>query len=304
MLLTAFLDKGTHEILGVRLEDLVDLVQDRVDVLAELLVTFGNVTAGFRGLFDRVVLLALRPGYMTPNLAARQSAALDRISNGRLLLNIVTGGQPKELAGDGILLGHDERYAATDEFLHIWRGLLADGKIDFGGKHLTARDAKLGFFGSLQKPYPPLYFGGSSEAAHELAAEQMDVYLTWGEPPAAVKEKLDDIRARAAKHGRTLKFGIRLHVIVRETDEEAWAAADRLISHLDDDTIGKAQASLARFDSVGQQRMAALHGGRRDQLVVAPKHISAIPQRITVIPTNNVIGNLLIRYAAGYSDTN
>ena len=83
-------------------------------------------------------LLALRPGFVTPSLAARQSAALDRISNGRLLLNIVTGGQPKELAGDGMLLDHDERYAQTDEFLHIWRGLLADGEVDFAGRHLTA----------------------------------------------------------------------------------------------------------------------------------------------------------------------
>ncbi len=83
-------------------------------------------------------------------------------------------------------------------------------------------------------------------------------------------EKIAQVREKAARHGRTVRFGIRLHVIVRETDAEAWAAADRLISHLDDDTIARAQASLARFDSVGQQRMAALHGGRRDRLVVAP----------------------------------
>src|SRR5690606_37497350 len=100
--------------------------------------------------------------------------------------------------------------------------------------------------------------------------EQVELYLTWGEPLEAVAEKIADVRTRAARQGRTVRFGIRLHVIVRETNEEAWAAADRLISHLDDDTIAKAQASLARFDSVGQQRMAALHGGRRDKLVVAP----------------------------------
>jgi alkanesulfonate monooxygenase len=98
----------------------------------------------------------------------------------------------------------------------------------------------------------------------------MDVYLTWGEPPAAVAAKIADIRARAAKHGRTVKFGIRLHVIVRETNEEAWAAADKLISHLDDATIEKAQAAFAKMDSVGQRRMAALHGGRRDKLEVSP----------------------------------
>ena len=94
--------------------------------------------------------------------------------------------------------------------------------------------------------------------------------LTWGEPPAAVAEKIEQVRAKAAKLGRTIRFGIRLHVIVRETNDEAWKAADKLISHLDDETIARAQASLSRFDSVGQQRMAALHGGSRDNLEVSP----------------------------------
>ncbi|MDX6622026.1 MAG: alkanesulfonate monooxygenase, partial [Gaiellales bacterium] len=209
-------------------------------------------------------LLALRPGYTTPNLAARQSAALDRISNGRLLLNIVTGGQPKELAGDGILLDHDERSAATDEFLHIWRHLLTDGKVDFTGRHLTARNATLGFFDSLQKPYPPLWFGGSSPAGIEVAADHVDTYLTWGEPPELVKQKLDTVRARAASRGRTLSYGLRVHLIVRETDEEAWDAAGRLISHLSDETIAAAQKRLREdTDSVGQLRQLELHGGRR-----------------------------------------
>ena len=82
-----------------------------------------------------------------------------------------------------------------------------------------------------------MYFGGSSPAAHDLAAEQVETYLTWGEPPAEVAKKVADVRARASKLGRTVKFGIRLHVIVRETDEQAWAAAEELISHVSDDTV-------------------------------------------------------------------
>jgi alkanesulfonate monooxygenase len=216
-------------------------------------------------------LLALRPGYMTPNLAARQSAALDRISNGRLLLNIVTGGQPKELAGDGILLDHDQRYQVTGEFLHIWRHLLADGKVDFHGRHLIARDARLGYVDSIQKPYPPLWFGGSSPAGIDVAAEHVDTYLTWGEPPDLVRQKLDLVRARAAARGRTLSYGLRVHLIVRETDAEAWDAANRLISNLSDETIALAQQRLrADTDSVGQLRQLELHGGRRDRLEVSP----------------------------------
>ncbi len=214
-------------------------------------------------------LVAVRPGLTAPSLAARMAATFDRLSNGRLLINVVTGGDPVELEGDGLFLSHDERYAVTAEFLQIWRGILSGETVDYQGRHLQVRGAKT-LFPPVQRPYPPLYFGGSSPAAHDLAAEQVDVYLTWGEPPAAVAEKIVDIRERAARHGRNLRFGIRLHAIVRETEAEAWAAAERLISHLDDVTIARAQQAFARMDSEGQRRMAALHGGRRDRLEVSP----------------------------------
>ena len=197
------------------------------------------------------------------------AATLGRLSNGRLLINVVTGGDPDENRGDGSFLSHSERYEVTDEFLQIWRRVLQGEAVDFEGKHLHVQNAKA-LYPPVQKPYPPLYFGGSSEAAHELAADQVDVYLTWGEPPAAVAQKLADVRERAARKGRAVKFGIRLHVIVRETEDEAWKAADKLIEHISDDTIAAAQQSFARFDSEGQRRMAALHGGRRDQLQIAP----------------------------------
>lgn len=214
-------------------------------------------------------LVALRPGIISPTVAARQAATLDRLSGGRALFNLVTGGDPDELAGDGLHLNHEERYEASVEFTRIWRRVLEGETVDYDGKHIQVKGAKL-FYPPLQQPRPPLYFGGSSEAAQDLAAEQVELYLTWGEPPAAVKEKIEQVRAKAAKLGRSVRFGIRLHVIVRETNEEAWAAADRLIAHLDDATIAKAQAAFARFDSVGQQRMAALHNGKRDQLEVSP----------------------------------
>lgn len=218
-------------------------------------------------------LVAIRPGLTTPGLAVRMAATFDRLSGGRLLINVVTGGDQGELEADGLYADHAKRYEISDEFIRIWRATLRGeggaAGFDFDGKHLKVKGAK-NLYPAVQKPYPPLYFGGSSEPAHELAAEQMDVYLTWGEPPAAVAAKLADIRARAARHGRTVRFGIRLHVIVRETNEEAWRAADELISHLDDDVIAKAQASLSKMDSEGQRRMAALHGGRRDKLEVSP----------------------------------
>jgi len=218
-------------------------------------------------------LVAVRPGLSTPGLAVRMASTFDRLSNGRLLVNVVTGGDQQELEADGVFADHAQRYEISDEFLRVWRAALAgeggEEGYNFEGKHITVKGART-LYPPVQKPYPPLYFGGSSEAAHELAAEQVDVYLTWGEPPAAVAEKIADVRARAEKHGRKIRFGIRLHVIVRETNEEAWAAADKLISHLSDDVIAKAQAAFGKMDSVGQRRMAALHGGRRDKLEVSP----------------------------------
>lgn len=215
------------------------------------------------------LLVALRTSLGAPVSTARQAATLDQALGGRLLLNVVPGGDAAELAADGIFLDHDARYAHADEFLTIWRRLLSGETVDFAGEHFKVEQAR-NYFPPVQKPYPPLYFGGSSNAAHELVASQLDAYLTWGEPPHAVAEKFADVRARAARHGRQVKLGVRLHVIVRETNEEAWAAAERLISKLTDEDIAKSQASFARMDSVGQARMAALHGGRRDKLEVAP----------------------------------
>jgi alkanesulfonate monooxygenase len=215
-------------------------------------------------------LVALRPGQTLPGEAARQFAALDRLSGGRLLVNVVCGGNPADLAGDGLTLGHDERYAQASDFLTIWRGLMAGDKVEYTGEYLSSRGGRL-LYPPVQAPHPPLYFGGSSPAAHALAAAQADAYLTWGEPPAAVAEKIADVRTRAAAHGRTLRYGIRLHLIVRETEGQAWDAARDLIRHLSDETIATAQRKLAtESDSEGQRRMLALHGGSRERLEVSP----------------------------------
>lgn len=214
-------------------------------------------------------LVAVRPGLSEPSMTARMAATLDRLSGGRLLVNVVAGGDPVELEGDGVWLKHDERYEATDEYLRVWRGMMSGETVDFEGKHVRIKGGKL-LFPPVQLPYPPLYFGGSSAAGQKVAAEQCDVYLTWGERPAEVAEKIAQMRDLAVKEGRTLRFGIRLHVIVRETEKEAWAAADELIRYVDDEAIALAQKTFARLDSVGQKRMSELHGGRRDKLEISP----------------------------------
>ena len=218
-------------------------------------------------------LVALRPGVTTPALAARMAATFDRLSNGRVLLNLVTGGDEQELKGDGVYEDHATRYKTAAEYTTIWREILKRShtgeSFTFNGERLQVEDAKL-LYPPIQQPYPPLWFGGSSEDAIELAAEQVDTYLTWGEPPASVKEKIAVVKARADAKGRLLNYGIRLHVIVRETNEQAWQAAEELLQYVDDATIAAAQAKFKTMDSVGQRRMAELHNGDRSKLEVSP----------------------------------
>jgi alkanesulfonate monooxygenase len=139
--------------------------------------------------------------------------------------------------------------------------------VTFRGEHLQVEDAKLA---AVPDPVPTIYFGGSSPVAGSVAARYCDVYLTWGEPPAAVAEKIAWIRKLAAAEGRTLRFGIRLHVITRDTPSAAWAEADRLLAALDDQTVRAIQRGLAKSESEGQRRMIQLHGGQRDRLEVSP----------------------------------
>jgi alkanesulfonate monooxygenase len=236
-------------------------------------------------------LVAVRPGLMTPTLAARMASTFDRLSGGRLMVNLVTGGDQAELEGDGVFLDHEQRYRQSEEFIDIWRRVLSashqGGSVDFEGRYESVKGAKV-LFPPLQQPYPPVWFGGSSDAAQVLAARHVDTYLTWGEPPAAVAEKVGQVRKLAAAQGREMKFGIRLHVIVRETEDEAWAAADALISHVDDATVQRARAAFGNMDSEGQRRMLALH-----------KHVTTRDRASLEISPNLWAGVGLVRGGAG-----
>jgi alkanesulfonate monooxygenase len=194
------------------------------------------------------------------------AATFQRISGGRLLLNLVTGGDDVEQRRFGDHLGKAARYARAAEFVHIFRELWSGEPVDFSGEHFDIRDARI-----VPHPvWPEVYLGGSSEAALDVAAAHADVYLTWGEPPEAVAEKLDRVRERAEDAGRELRFGIRLHAIARDTAEEAWATAKALLDGLDRHQIERAQAIQRASQSEGQRRMVALHNGRTDALEVSP----------------------------------
>ena len=212
-------------------------------------------------------LVAFRPGLIEPALAAHMAATFQHLSGGRLLLNVVTGSSSAEQRGYGDRAEHDTRYARAEEFLQVVRRSWAGEQFDHHGWFYELEGALLR---EPPDPVPEVYLGGSSDAALPVAARAADCYLTWGEPPALVAEKVQRVRELAASEGRRIRFGLRVHVITRDTEAQAWADADALIAGLDDATIAAGQQRLRALESVGQQRMIALHGGSRDKLVVAP----------------------------------
>ncbi|MDH0909567.1 LLM class flavin-dependent oxidoreductase [Rhizobium pusense] len=219
------------------------------------------------------LLVAIHPGLIAPTLLGKMAATLQEFSRGRLLINVVSG-DAKMLGAYGMTMPHDERYEMADEYLQIWRRLFAGETVDFNGHYFQTQGAKLALpVGQGIEP-PPLWFGGSSDKAIDVAAKHVETYLSWGETPDQIGAKVDLVKARAEKLGRELEYGIRLYVIVRDTDEEAWAAAADLYRRMDEAAIAANQRFVGKTDSVGQQRMTAMHGGQKPEnlrdLEIAP----------------------------------
>ncbi|MBM36776.1 MAG: alkanesulfonate monooxygenase [Acidimicrobiaceae bacterium] len=212
-------------------------------------------------------LVAFRPGFLSPTLAAQMASTYQRMSGGRLLINIVTGAEPRELNRFGDWLDKDARYERTGEFLGIMRNALSGDPYDFDGKHYRVAEATTR---EVPEPQPAIYFGGASPAAEQVAAEHVDVYLAWGEPPSMVAERIERMRELSAAKGRTLTYGIRFHVITRPTSSAAWAVADEMLAHMAPEAIAEAQADFSTTMSEGQRRMAQLHSGDMGNLEVHP----------------------------------
>ena len=226
------------------------------------------VTAALMAQTQRLkFLVAFRPGLVEPVLAAHMASTFQHLSQGRLLLNVVSGGSDAEQRAYGDWLSHDERYERAGEFLDIVRESWTGQELGYTGKHYRVAGAALR---QPLTPVPRVYFGGSSDPALQLAARHADVYLSWGEPVAQAAEKIDQVRKLAADTGREVSFGLRIHVITRDTAKQAWEAADALIAALSDEEIALGQQRLRSVESVGQRRMLDLHNGSRDKLLVAP----------------------------------
>lgn len=203
-------------------------------------------------------LVAFRPGVLSPTLAAQEVSTYQRFTGNRLAINIVTGGEDVEMRRYGDHLDKAARYRRTGEFLSILRGVWRGGEFSFRGEFYQVDSARVAYPVTTA---PATYFGGSSPEAIEVAAEHADVYLTWGETPDQVAEKIAEVRAAAARHGRTLRYGLRVHTVARPTRDEAWARAEELLADLDPQQVRAAHERFLQSGSEGQRRMAALTTG-------------------------------------------
>lgn len=212
-------------------------------------------------------MLAHRPGFTAPTLAARQIASLDQFSGGRLGVHFISGGSDDEQKRDGDWLTHDQRYERTDEYLTVLRRIWTEDKpFDHDGQHYRFQ-AGFSEVKPLQQPHVPIYFGGASDAAIPVAGKHADVYALWGESLDQVAELTGRVRAEAAKHGRSVRFSVSFRPILAETEDQAWARAERI---LEDTRRLRVQAGYSRGgpqQSVGAQRLlaAAAKGSRVDQ---------------------------------------
>ncbi|HUF52525.1 MAG TPA: LLM class flavin-dependent oxidoreductase [Dehalococcoidia bacterium] len=211
-------------------------------------------------------LVAMRPGFVAPTVAAKMANTLDQALKGRVMINIVTGGFPQELAADGDFTDHDQRYDRTQEFMQVVRKAWTEKKWNHEGEFYKVEDGNV-YPGPYQKPYPPFYFGGASDPAKRVGAEEADVYLLWGETVDMVRERIEDMKGRAAAVSRTLRFGLRIHVIARETDAEARDAADALMVNVPDNFQEMMDKHHSKGDSEGERRQRELVASAKDHWI-------------------------------------
>ncbi|MBB5391489.1 MULTISPECIES: LLM class flavin-dependent oxidoreductase [unclassified Herbaspirillum] len=216
------------------------------------------------------LMLAHRPGFVAPTLAARQLATLDQFSGGRLGVHIISGGSDAEQRRDGDYLDHDQRYARTDEYLAILRRVWTEEKpFDHQGAHYRFEQA-FSEVKPVQKPHIPIFFGGASDAAIPVAGRHADIYALWGESLDQVRDLTGRVRAEAARHGREIAFSVSFRPILADTEEKAWARAESILAETRRLRAGNAKlhpAYTGPQQSEGARRLlaAADKGARVDK---------------------------------------
>ncbi len=200
-------------------------------------------------------LLAHRPGFVAPTLAARKLATLEHLLDGRLAVHVISGGNDTEQRKDGDYLDHDQRYARTDEFLEVVRKVWTrDTPFDHAGEHYQAQGA-FSAIKPLQQPHLPVFFGGSSPAALAVAGKHADVFALWGESLEQTAETIAAVRAEAARHGRQVQFSVSFRPIIAATEQAAWDKAETILGQARERIEQAGPVIANKPQSVGAQRL-------------------------------------------------
>lgn len=276
-------------------------------------------------------LVAVRPGLIAPVLAARMAASLDQLSGGRAMINVVTGSSVQDLEqlGDPLAHAHDERYERAKEYMQVmklaWSGTGGTAYSEFsdrGSDLAAAADSEAVFAGkyyqfhgpvnipvAVQQPHPPLYLGGSSPVARQTAAEHADTYLMWGEPPEWIAGQIAEMEQVQEQYlvetgiKRKVRYGLRAQVLIRDTEEEAWDAAWKLISFASEDKLQQAKRDFTQTDASGQRRQNELREqSAADNFVIGPNLWSGLSLvrsggAMLIVGTAEQVTDVLIRYA-------
>ncbi|MES2944444.1 MAG: LLM class flavin-dependent oxidoreductase [Pseudomonadota bacterium] len=245
-------------------------------------------------------LLAQRPGFISPTLAARQLATLDNYIGGRLAVHYITGGSDEDQQRDGDFLGHDERYARTDEYLGLLRRVWTETKpFDHEGRYYRVKGAA-SEVKPLQKPYVPIYFGGASAPALQVAGQHADVYALWGESLAQSGDLVRRVRAEAAKHGRNIEFSISFRPILGATEDEAWARAETILEQTRKLRVDQGFAKGGAQQSEGARRLLAdaARGDRVDERLwtAIARETGGRSNTTSLVGTPEQVADVLLKY--------
>ncbi|UAC48153.1 LLM class flavin-dependent oxidoreductase [Bacillus aquiflavi] len=245
------------------------------------------------------LLFAVRPGSIAPTQLAKQFASLDYWSGGRVFINIVTGGSPVELASDGDFLSHTDRYKRTREYIEILKRLFAGETFDYNGEFFKLKDASLP---RVPKEVPPIYFGGSSPIAKEVATDLADTYMLWGETLENTEEEINTVKKLVKQKGRDLSYSVSFQVVVADTEKEAWEQADRLISKVDPNVLAEKHKSTLTSGAVGVNRLHKLMiQSKENNFVIGPNIWAGLTQvlsgnSIALVGTPDQIAERIVEF--------
>ena len=221
-------------------------------------------------------LIAHRPGFVAPTLAARKAATLDQLTNGRIALHVITGGNDVEQRQDGDWLDHDARYRRTDEYLSVVRRIWTEREpFDHEGEFYRLQDA-YSQARCRQQPHVPLFFGGASDIALDVASRRADLFALWGEPRASIAQRIADVKSRVAAAGRDpseIRFSLSARPILADTEAQAWQRAEQILSRVKQATAGRITPGVpTRPQSEGAWRLLrfAAEGNVHDERLWMP----------------------------------